>query len=168
MGGGGLWDLNCEVCGENDESGIADIGVDCVVEVVSGDVCMFSSCTTKVDFLFLLYKIFGDGGVEAVVVLTSVGTLVGPADVWDLGGYVIVGSDVGLVVVGSGVVVLSVVWVATVVLSAVALSTEVLAAVVFSLDGGCLTCLAGIFFLFEDPTSSTSCCCSLFKIGRAH
>src|ERR1044071_2417116 len=125
MVGGGLWDLNCEVCGENDESGMADIGVDCVVEVVCGDVCMFSSCTIKVDFLFLLYKIFGDGGVEAVVVLTSVGTLVGPADVWDLDGDVIVGSDVGLVVVGSdvvvgsGVVVLSVVWVEAVVLSAV-------------------------------------------------
>ena len=141
MGGGGLWDLNCEVCGENDESGMADIGVDCVVEVVSGDVCMFSSYTTKVDFLFLLYKIFGDGGVEAVVVLTSVGTLVGPADVWDLVGDVVVGSDVGLVIVmtGSDVVVVSVVWVAAVVLTAMVLTA--------SLDGGCLICLAGIFFL---------------------
>ena len=38
MVGGGLWDVNCEVCGENDESGMADMGVDCVVEVVGGDV----------------------------------------------------------------------------------------------------------------------------------
>src|ERR1044071_4363465 len=119
---------------------------------------MFSSCTTMVDFLFLLYKIFGDGGVEAVVVLTSVGTFVGPADFWDLGGDVVVGSDVGLVVVvtgsdvglvvvvtGSDVVVVSVVWVAAVVLIAVVLTA--------SLDGGFLICLPGIFFLLEEPTS---------------
>src|ERR1043165_7796705 len=62
---------------------------------------MFSSCTTKVYFLFLLYKIFGDGGVEAVVVLTSVGTFVEPADVWDLGGGVIVGGVLVVVVIGS-------------------------------------------------------------------
>ena len=87
------------MCGENDESGIAVIGVDCVVEVVFGDVCMFSSCTTKVDFLFLVYKILGDGDLEAMVGLTSVDLLVGPADVWDLVG------DVGLVVVCSDVLV---------------------------------------------------------------
>src|ERR1044071_3958240 len=98
MVGGGLWDLNLDVCGENDEIGIAVIGgVDCAVEVVFGDVCMFSSCTTKVDFLFLVYMILGDGDLVAVVGLTSVGLLVGPADVWDLAG------DVGLVVVCSGV-----------------------------------------------------------------
>src|ERR1044071_3428526 len=98
---------------------------------------MFSSCTTKVDFLFLLYKIFGDGSVETVVVLTSVDTFVGPADVWDLGGEVVVGSviglvavvigsDVGLVVVviGSDVVVVSVVSVAAVVLIAVVLAAS--------------------------------------------
>src|ERR1044071_858215 len=125
---------------------------------------MFSSCTTKVDFLFLLYKIFGDGGVEAVVVLTSVGTFVEPADVWDLGGrvvvdgvlvVVVVGSVVGLavVVIGSDVVVVSVVLVAAVVLAT-------------RLDGGFLTCLAGIFFLLEEPTSSTSCGCSFFNCTR--
>src|ERR1043165_4478684 len=101
---------------------------------------MFSSCTTKVDFLFLLYKILGDGGVEAVVVLTSVGTFVEPADVWDLGGRVVVGGVLVVVVVGSvvGLVVVVVLAVSGV------LATVVLAA---SLDGGCLTCLAGIFFL---------------------
>src|ERR1044071_1178628 len=98
MVGGGLWDLNLDVCGENDVIGMAVIGgVDWAVEVVFGDVCMFSSCTTKVDFLFLVYMIFGDGDLVAVVGLTSVGLLVGPADVWDLAG------DVCLVVVYSGV-----------------------------------------------------------------
>src|ERR1044071_56244 len=168
MVGGGLWELNLDVCGENDEIRIAVIGVDCAVDVVFGDVCMFSSCTTKVDFLFLVYKILGDGDLVAVVGLTSVDLLVGPADVWDLVGDV--GLVVGLVVVCSDVLVglgavvweavfwvVSVFWV-TVVSAAVVLSTEV-----FSLDGGFLTYLAGIFILFEDPTSSTSCCCSFLR-----
>src|ERR1044071_3094617 len=114
--------------------------------------------------------IFGDSGVEAVVVLTSVGTFVEPANVWDLGSgvvvggvlvVVVVGSVVGLVVVviGSDVVVVSVVLVAAVVLVAVVLAA--------SLDGGFLTCLAGIFFLLEEPTSLTSCCCSLFFCTKA-
>ena len=38
MVGGGLWELNLDVCGENDESGVDNMGVDCVVEVVGGDV----------------------------------------------------------------------------------------------------------------------------------
>src|ERR1044071_3821658 len=105
---------------------------------------MFSSCTTKVDFLFLVYMIFGEGDLAAVVGLTSVGLLEEPADVGVLVG------DVGLVVVGSGVcvglgIVVSVVWVA-VVSVAVVLSTEVC-----NLDGGFLTCLAGLFILLEDP-----------------
>src|ERR1043165_1788613 len=158
MVGGGLWDLNLDVCGENDVSGIAVMGgVDWAVEMVVGDVCIFSSCTTKVDFLFLVYMIFGEGDLVAVVGLTSVGLLEEPADVGVLVG------DVGLVVVGSGVcvglgIVVSVVWVTvvsvTVVSAAVVLSTEVC-----NLDGGFLTCLAGLFILLEDPTSSVSLCC---------
>src|ERR1044071_2737423 len=151
MVGGGLWDLNLDVCGENDVSGMAVMGgVDWAVEVVVGDVCMFSSCTTKVDFLFLVHMIFGEGDLVAVVGLTSVGLLEEPADVGVLAG------DVGLVVVCSGVcggIVVSVFWVA-VVSVAVVLSTEV-----FNLDGGFLTCLAGLFILLEDPTSSVSLCC---------
>src|ERR1044071_6563995 len=98
MVGGGLWDLNWDVCGENYVIGIAVMGgVDCAVEMVFGNVCMFSSCTTKVDFLFLVYMILGDGDLVAVVGLTSVGLLIEPADVG------VLARDVGLVVVCSGV-----------------------------------------------------------------
>ncbi len=38
MVGGGLCDLNCEVCGEYDESGMAGTGVDCVIGVLGGVV----------------------------------------------------------------------------------------------------------------------------------
>src|ERR1043165_5752249 len=163
MVGGGLWDLNLDVCGENDVSGIAVMGgVDWAVEMVVGDVCIFSSCTTKVDFLFLVYMIFGEGDLVAVVGLTSVGLLVEPADVGVLAG------DVGLVVVCSGVcvglgTVVSVFWIVSVFWVAVVSVAVVLSTEVFNLDGGFLTCLAGLFILLEDPTSSISCCCSLLR-----
>src|ERR1043165_3089325 len=165
MVGGGLWDLNLDVCGENDVSGMAVMGgVDWAVEMVVGDVCIFSSCTTKVDFLFLVYMIFGEGDLVTVVGLTSVGLLVEPADVGVLAG------DVGLVVVCSGVCVglgtvvwEAVFWVVSVFWVAVVSVAVVLSKEVFNLDGGFLTCLAGLFILFEDPTSSVSCCCFFLR-----
>ncbi len=69
-------------------------GMDCEIGVLGGVLWMFSSCITKVDFLFLLYKILGEGEDEAVVWETSVGPFVEPAVVWVLG-CVEVGLGVG-------------------------------------------------------------------------
>ena len=96
--------------------------------------------------------------------LTSVGTCAGPADVWGCNGEVggmIIGGVLVVVVVGSVVVVVADVLVVAVVLA------DVLGAEFLVLDGGCLTCFAGIFFLLEEPTSSTSCYCSCFFCTRA-
>jgi len=72
MVGGGLlvveeWDESLEVCGEKDDNGMAGMGLDGGDEMGVGVVSMFSSCTTKVDFLFLLYRMKGDDGVGILV-----------------------------------------------------------------------------------------------------
>ena len=74
------------------------------------------------------------------------------------------GDVVVVVVVIMGTVVGSVV---VVVLVVVVVVVDVLGIEVLVLDGGCLTCFAGIFFLLEEPTSSTSCYCSCFFCTRA-
>ena len=123
-------------------------GVGCEIGVLGGVLWMFSSCITKVDFLFLLYKIFGEGEDVAVVGLTSVGPFVEPAVVWVFS-CVVVGLVVVCVVAGfvSGLMVDGVVigLVGTDVLVAVVLVSVVwVAEVVVAVGVGAVVVITGV------------------------